>query len=179
LGRSTRYSPSLNTLVRISSYCPTPSYCPIQAISASIPPKDEQTNCSLPVTRFTSAATLSQGNSFTHHSRKCSYCADNGYHGSSPATEKGTGGDQRLRSELLQQRLRLFQIALACGVSIYYDRDIRRVGQHVIDCRSLLRLRNESFNVFAFRIGVDLEGNLDAAEAIAHVVVYRYTPRCG
>src|SRR5262249_34757975 len=52
-----RYSPSFTTLVRISSYCPTLSYCPIQAISASTPPKDVHTNCSLPVKRFTSAAT--------------------------------------------------------------------------------------------------------------------------
>ena len=60
----------------------------------------------------------------------------------------------------------------ACGGSIHYDRDIRRVGHDVIDCRSLLRLRNESLDVFAFCIGVDLVGHLDAAEAIAHVVVY-------
>jgi hypothetical protein len=60
----------------------------------------------------------------------------------------------------------------ACGGSIHYDRDIRRVGHDVIDCRSLLRLRDESFDVFAFCIGVDLIGHLDAAEAIAHVVVY-------
>src|SRR6516165_9009211 len=60
----------------------------------------------------------------------------------------------------------------ACGGSLHYDRDIRRVGHNVIDCRSLLRLRDESFDVFAFCIGVDLVGHLDAAEAIAHVVVY-------
>ena len=59
----------------------------------------------------------------------------------------------------------------ACGGSIHYDRDIRRVGQHVIDCRSLLRLRNEGFDVFAFRIGINFVGDLDAAEAIADVVV--------
>ena len=45
--------------------------------------------------------------------------------------------------------------AMACGVSIHYDRNIRRVRQHVIDCRSLLRLRNESVDVFTFRIGVN------------------------
>ena len=62
---------------------------------------------------------------------------------------------------------------MARGVSsIHYDRDVRRVGHDVIDCRSLLRLRNESFDVFAFCIGVDLVGHLDAAEAIADVVVY-------
>src|ERR1700678_4346705 len=60
----------------------------------------------------------------------------------------------------------------ACGSSIHYDRDIRRVGHDVIDCRSLLRLRNESFDVFAFRIGVDLVSHLDAAEAITDLVVY-------
>src|SRR5262249_18499124 len=51
-----RYSPSPSTFVRISSYCPTLSYRPIQAISASIPPKEEHTICSVPVVRFTSAA---------------------------------------------------------------------------------------------------------------------------
>src|ERR1700719_4705286 len=60
----------------------------------------------------------------------------------------------------------------ACGGSIHYDRDIRRIGHDVIDCRSLLRLRDESFDVFAFCIGVDLVGHLDATESIAHVVVY-------
>ena len=60
----------------------------------------------------------------------------------------------------------------ACGGSIHYDRDIRRVGHDVIDCRPLLRLRDESLDVFAFCIGVDLVGHLDAAEAIPHVVVY-------
>src|ERR1700722_1860751 len=59
----------------------------------------------------------------------------------------------------------------ACGSSIHYDRDIRRVGHDVIDCRSLLRLCDESFDVFAFCISVDLVSHLDAAEAIAHVVV--------
>ena len=56
--------------------------------------------------------------------------------------------------------------------SIHYDRDICRVSHDVIDCRSLLRLRDESFDVFAFCIGVDLVGHLDAAEAIADLVVY-------
>src|SRR6516165_1177015 len=60
----------------------------------------------------------------------------------------------------------------ACGASLHYDRDIRRVGHDVIDCRSLLRLRNESFNVFAFCIGVDLVSHFNSTEAIAHVVVY-------
>ena len=62
---------------------------------------------------------------------------------------------------------------MARGVSsIHYDRDVRRVGHDVIDCRSLLRLRDESFDIFAFRVGVNLVGHFDAAEAIAHVVVY-------
>src|SRR4029077_13247986 len=60
----------------------------------------------------------------------------------------------------------------ACSGSIHYDRDIRRVGHDVINCRSLLRLRDESFDVLAFCIGVNLVGHLDAAEAIAHVIVY-------
>src|SRR6476646_6065941 len=60
----------------------------------------------------------------------------------------------------------------ACCGSSYYDSDIRRVGHDVIDCRSLLRLRDQSFDVFAFCIGVDLVGHLDTAEAIAYVVVY-------
>src|SRR3984957_11836304 len=62
--------------------------------------------------------------------------------------------------------------ATACGGSIHYHRDIRRVGHDVIDCRSLLRLRNQRFDVFAFCIGVDLVGHLDAAEAITDLVVY-------
>ena len=60
----------------------------------------------------------------------------------------------------------------ACGGSIHYDCDIRRIGHDVIDCRSLLRLCDESFDIFAFCIGVDLVRHLDTAEAIAHVVVY-------
>src|ERR1700751_3625152 len=60
----------------------------------------------------------------------------------------------------------------ARGGSLHYDRDIRRTGHDVIDCRSLLRLRDESFDIFAFRVGVNLVGHFDAAEAIAHVVVY-------
>jgi len=56
--------------------------------------------------------------------------------------------------------------------SIHDDRDIRRVCNDVIDCRSLLRLRDESFDIFAFCIGVNLVGHLDAAEAIAHVIAY-------
>src|SRR6516162_3725239 len=60
----------------------------------------------------------------------------------------------------------------ACGGSLHYDRDICRVGHDVIDCRSLLRLRNESFDVLAFCISVNLVGHLDAAKAIANVVVY-------
>src|SRR5271154_4538481 len=59
----------------------------------------------------------------------------------------------------------------ACGGSIHYDRDIRRVGHDVIDCRPLLRLGEESLDIFAFCIGVDLVG-LDATEPIAHVIVY-------
>src|SRR4051794_40670091 len=60
----------------------------------------------------------------------------------------------------------------ARGGSIHYDRDIRRIGHDVIDCRSLLRLRDESLDVFALCIGVNVVGYLDSAEAIAHVVVY-------
>src|SRR4029077_17454206 len=60
----------------------------------------------------------------------------------------------------------------ACAGSIHYDRDIGRIGHDVIDCRSLLRLRDEGFDVFALCIGVDLVGHLYAAETIAHVVVY-------
>jgi hypothetical protein len=46
--------------------------------------------------------------------------------------------------------------ATAGGGSIHYHRDIRRVSHDVIDRRSLLRLRNQRFDVFAFCIGVDL-----------------------
>src|SRR5262249_33969922 len=49
---------------------------------------------------------LCPGKSFTCHSWKCSSRADNGYHVSSPSTVRDP-----LRPQLLQQRLRLFQIA--------------------------------------------------------------------
>jgi len=62
--------------------------------------------------------------------------------------------------------------AATAGGSIHYHRDIGRVGHDVIDRRSLLRLRNQRFDVFAFCIGVDLVGHLDAAESITNVVVY-------
>src|SRR4051794_22195803 len=72
--------------------------------------------------------------------------------------------------------LRMAVVLNLCGNgprdSIHYNCDIRRVGYDVIDCRPLLRLRDESLDIFAFCIGVDLVGHLDTAEAIAHVIVY-------
>src|SRR5205807_510389 len=55
--------------------------------------------------------------------------------------------------------------------SIHHDGDIRRVGDNIIDRRPLLRLRNQSLNILAFRVGVDLVGYLDATEAIADIAV--------
>lgn len=61
---------------------------------------------------------------------------------------------------------------IACAGSIYYHRNIRGIGHDVVDCRSFLRLRDESLNIFALCISVYLVGYLDAAEAIADVLIY-------
>src|ERR1700676_4698152 len=55
--------------------------------------------------------------------------------------------------------------------SIHHDGDIRRIGHDVIDRRPLLRLRNQRFDIFAFRVGIDLVSHLDAAEAVADIAV--------
>src|ERR1700694_2622713 len=55
--------------------------------------------------------------------------------------------------------------------SKHLDSDVRRIGHDVIDRRALLRLRDESFNIFAFRVGIDFVAYLDATEAVADVAV--------
>ena len=57
------------------------------------------------------------------------------------------------------------------AVQFTYDRDIRRIGDDVVDCGALLRLRHERLDILALRIGVDLVAHLDAAEAVADLAV--------
>src|SRR5580700_5601032 len=49
---------------------------------------------------------------------------------------------------------------IACAGSIYYHRNIRGIGHDVVDCRSFLRLRDESLNIFALCISVYLVGSV-------------------
>src|SRR4029079_12942448 len=63
-------------------------------------------------------------------------------------------------------------VAARGEASVHHDGNIRWVCHDVVDRRTLLRLRNESFDVLSFRIGIDLIGHLDAAEAIADVLVH-------
>src|SRR5437588_4458913 len=52
------------------------------------------------------------------------------------------------------------------------DVDRCRVGHDVKDRRTLLRLRHDRLYVCARRIGVDVIGDVDGVEAVAHVAVY-------
>src|SRR5262249_39021062 len=54
---------------------------------------------------------------------------------------------------------------------LHFDGHVRRIGHDIVNRRALLRLRNESLNIFAFRVGIDLVGDLDAIEAVANVAV--------
>src|SRR3984957_14787758 len=51
------------------------------------------------------------------------------------------------------------------------DRDARWIGHDIVHGRSFLRLRDERLDVFLGRIGVDMERDLDAVIAIAHIAV--------
>src|SRR5262249_37649290 len=55
--------------------------------------------------------------------------------------------------------------------SVDLDRDVRRIGDDVVDRGTLLRLRHQGLDLVTTRVGVDLVGDLDAAEPVAHVAV--------
>src|SRR5947207_8812490 len=53
----------------------------------------------------------------------------------------------------------------------YFDGDVHRVGDDVVDRRAFLRLRHERFDIFLRGVRVDFEGYLDVVVAVAHVAV--------
>src|SRR5262249_43329988 len=53
----------------------------------------------------------------------------------------------------------------------HLDGDVGRIGHVAKTPRALLRLRNEPLDILALGAGIDLVGNANAAEAVAHIVV--------
>src|SRR5687768_15164198 len=53
-----------------------------------------------------------------------------------------------------------------------FDRDVDRVGDHVVDRRPFLRLRDDRLDLLLRRVSVDLEGDLDVVVAVADVAVH-------
>src|SRR6516225_12018637 len=51
------------------------------------------------------------------------------------------------------------------------DADVRRVGHDVVHRRTLLGLRDDRLDLVGRRIGIDVEGHPDLAEAVANVGV--------
>src|SRR5262245_16407198 len=67
-----------------------------------------------------------------------------------------------------------FSLAVAAavgGFSAYHHRDVGRIGDDVVHRGALLRLRHQSLDVLALGVGVDVVGDLDAAETVAHIAV--------
>src|SRR5215470_8965716 len=54
---------------------------------------------------------------------------------------------------------------------VHLDRDVRRVGDDVKDRRTLLRLGDQGLDLVLGGVGIDVVGDLDAAEAVADVAV--------
>src|SRR5580658_2973344 len=51
------------------------------------------------------------------------------------------------------------------------DGYVGRIGDDVVDSRAFLRLRDERFDILLRRVGIDVEGDLDVAVAVAYIAV--------
>src|SRR5262245_38184317 len=68
-------------------------------------------------------------------------------------------------------RTAVLPMQLAPPWSLYLDSDVRRIGDDVKHRRPLLGLRNQRLDLVLGRVGIDVVGDRDAAEAVADVAV--------
>src|SRR4051812_19330110 len=68
-------------------------------------------------------------------------------------------------------RRSMIRSAGAASASGDFDRDVRRIGDDVVDRGALLRLRDDRFDVLLRRVRVDVERHLDVVVAVADVAV--------